>query len=82
MADERKRYNVTVPRQYEDGNGNKKTHFWQVGTAFPLRDQDGISIKLWTKLLVTDQLVLFVHEPRERAAGESAAPEQSDDIPF
>jgi hypothetical protein len=82
MSDQ-KMYNVCVPRQYKDGHGNDKTHFWQVGTAFPLRDQDGFSIKLWTKLLVTDQLVLFVREPREKPVGNSASANVDEDgIPF
>jgi hypothetical protein len=80
---EGKRYNVCIPRQYKDGNGNDKTHFWQVGTAFPMREQEGFSVKLWSKLLVTDQLVLFVHEEREaRPAGAPAPAPQDDDIPF
>ncbi len=82
MANDGKRYNVCIPRQYEDGNGNKKTHFWQVGTAFPLREQEGFSVKLWSKMLLTDQLVLFVHEERERPAGAPAPAPQDDDIPF
>ena len=72
------RFNVTVPRPYRDKSGAEKTHFWQVGTAFPLRNTEGISIKLFTKLLVTDQLVLF---PVEEDAADNAPP-PVDDIPF
>ena len=73
------RFNVTVPRAYRTKGGEEKTHFWTVGTAFPLKNTEGISIKLYTKLLVTDQLVLF---PVDEAESGSAAPPPDDDIPF
>lgn len=73
-----KRYDVTIPRTYTDAAGNQKTHFWQVGTAFPLRERSGFSIKLWSKLLVTDQLVVFEREPED----PEALPPPEDNIPF
>jgi hypothetical protein len=73
------RYNVCVPRQYVTASGEKKTHFWPVGVMFPLKEQDGFTIKLWTKLLVTDQLVMFAHEPREKPTDERV---DEDGIPF
>lgn len=73
-----KRYDVTIPRTYTDAAGNPKTHFWQVGTAFPLREHSGFSIKLWSKLLVTDQLVIFEREPEET----QTPPPPEDNIPF
>lgn len=80
-----KRYDVCAPRKYTTSSGEEKTHFWNVGTAFPLKERDGFSLKLWTRLLPTDELVLFVHEPRPAAAGSgpaSAPDDPEDDIPF
>jgi hypothetical protein len=74
------RFNVTIPRQYRDANNAEKTHFWTVGTAWPLKNREGISIKLYSKLLVTDQLVLFPAEEEETAS--TTPPPQADDIPF
>jgi len=73
------RFNVTVPRQYRDSTGAEKTHFWTVGTAWPLKNREGISVKLFTKLLVTDQLVLFPADEKEDA---NTPPPPVDDIPF
>lgn len=71
-------YDVTIPRRYQDAAGNEKTHFWQVGTMFPLREKEGFSIKLNSKMLLTDQYVVFVRETDE---SKSDAP-PNDDIPF
>ena len=74
-------YNVCCPRQYKSKSGETKTHFWVIGTAFPLRERDGVSVKLYTRVLPSDELVLLVREPREPAEGE-APPDADDDIPF
>lgn len=70
------RYNVTIPRTYTV-NGVKKTHFWQVGTAFPLKEHDGFSIKLHSRMLLTDEYVLFAVDEDEPNASVPV-----DDIPF
>jgi hypothetical protein len=76
-------FDVCVPRKYLAG-GAEKTHFWQVGTGFGFENQTakgpvrGVSVKLYTKLLVTDQLVLFERE-REESSNE---PPPDDNIPF
>ena len=78
-----KLYNVCCPRQYKAKNGETKTHFWIVGTGFPLKERDGVSIKLYTRVLPSDELVLLVKEPREGAgAGDAEDPQADDDIPF
>lgn len=80
-----KRYDVCIPRKYKTSDGAEKTHFWQCGTAFPLKERDGFSVRLWLRVLPTDELVLFVHEDRAPASG-TAKPEADevpdDDIPF
>lgn len=75
-----KKYNVTIPRTYKDAGGNQKTHFWHVGTAFPLKEREGFSVKLYSKMLLTDQFVIFPHEPEENGNSSEVPPE--DDIPF
>jgi hypothetical protein len=79
-----KRYDVCAPRKYQTSNGEEKTHFWNIGTAFPLKERDGFSIKLWTRILPTDELVLFVHEPKAASTtdGAGSEPPPHDDIPF
>lgn len=80
-----KRYNAMCPRTYTDRDGKEKTTFFQVGTAFPLKEKDGFTIELWMRVLPTDRLVLFVHEERARAPGETTAPDTiapDDDLPF
>lgn len=73
-------YDVTVPRPYRDASGNEKTHFWQVGTAFPLKETDGFSIKLFSKMIVTDRFVVFARDEQEQPAAKPADPD--DDLPF
>jgi hypothetical protein len=73
------RYSVTIPRPYTDSQGHQKTHFWHVGTAFPLKERDGFSVKLYSKMLVTDQFVIFADEDETPAAPKEQAP---DDLPF
>lgn len=75
-----KRYNVCAPRKYRDRDGKEKTHFWRIGTAFPMRERDGISIKLYTRVLPVDELVLFVEE--SSASEGDDAPPPDDDIPY
>lgn len=83
MSENGKIYNVCAPRAYKTRSGEARTHFWVVGTAFPLRERDGLSVKLYTRVLPTDELVLLVREPRAAGTGDSTTePDPSDDIPF
>jgi len=74
-----KRYRVCVPREYLK-DGEKKTHFWQVGVGWPLKERDGATLELYTRVLPGNKLVLLVDEPREGTA-EPEAPLE-DDVPF
>ena len=86
-----KRFDVCIPREYTDRAGNKRTHFWKVGTAFPFSKadnrtgevRDGVSVQLFTKMLIAPQaeLVLFEYVPRESQGAEDEPPED-DDIPL
>jgi hypothetical protein len=71
-------YDVTIPRTYKDSNGKEKTHFWNVGTAFPLREREGFSIKLYSKMLLSDQYVVFLRDEDE----STPAPPPDDGLPF
>lgn len=41
-----RRYVVCWPNEYTDRDGNNRTDFMRIGTAFPLRDTDGFSVEL------------------------------------
>lgn len=74
-----KQYTVCAPRKYKTSNGETRTHFWPVGKAFPLREKDGFSLKLYTRLLPTDELVLFADDQDQVPPDE---PPPKDDVPF
>lgn len=76
-----KKYDVCIPRKYKDKNGNEKTHFWKVGDAWPFKDKEGISINLYTRILPSDKLLLFVTKEKENETKEVEEIED-DDIPF
>lgn len=76
----KKRYDVCAPRKYKAKDGSEKIHWWQVGTAFALNNErEGISIKLYTRLLPTDELVCFLRDEEEKTEPEEP---RNDDIPF
>lgn len=86
-------YNVCVARDYVDGAGNKRVHFWTVGKAYPFEKQDGgkgINVKLWSRTLMTDEFVLFEDKGAERMAQairdrpnqQEVDTPDDDDIPF
>lgn len=84
MSNTGTRFTVCIPRKYRDNAGNEKTHFWQVGTGFGFESRSGsddatrgVSVKLYSKMLLTDSLVLFEQEPE---APSSAPPD--DNLPF
>ena len=77
------RYDVTVPRKYRDAAGNERTHFWLVGTGFGFEARgdegaEGVSVKLYSKMIVTDQFVLFKREPES----QQNEPPPDDGMPF
>jgi len=77
-------YNVCVPRKYKDRNGVEKTHFWVIGKMFPMREKDGFNVQVYTRVLPTEELVLWPGDTQERSATPAAAAEEvgDDDIPF
>jgi hypothetical protein len=72
------RYDVTIPRAYKDSNGTERTHFWLVGSAFPLREHEGLSVKLYSRMLLSDQFVIFRRDEDE----SEKPPAPKDDLPF
>lgn len=63
-----KQYNVVYPKQYKDNDGNDRTAFVRVGTAFPMRDADGFTIELDVPLAFTSdqgRLCLFAREQKD-----------------
>ncbi len=79
---EGKRYNVCFPRKYVSG-GQEKTHFWIVGTGWPLKDgKDGITVELYTNVLPGKKLVILPAKTREDSTDEPGREPGEDDIPF
>ncbi len=76
-------YNVCVAREYIDGSGSKKTHFWNVGKAYPFENANGkkgVTVKLWSRTLMVDELVLFEDTGADRVArAVQERPNQQDD---
>ncbi len=35
-----KKYDICVPREYKTKTGEKRTHFWKVGDAWPMKEMD------------------------------------------
>jgi hypothetical protein len=80
-----KHYNVCAPRKYKNNQGEEKTHFWPVGKMFPMQDRDGFKIQLYTRVLPTDELLMFPSEPMANRTPKSAVEGENipdDDIPF
>ena len=86
------KFNVCIARKYQDRTGAEKTHYWGVGKAF-LNEKDGkkiISVQLYSRTLMVDELVMFEDKGEERLAQALRdRPNQQpldtpddDDIPF
>lgn len=75
-----KQYTVCAPRKYKNGQGQEQTHFWPIGKAFPLKNKDGFSLKLYTRLLPSDELVIFADDLQQVPADEEPPPK--DNVPF
>jgi hypothetical protein len=75
-------YDVTCPREYTDKDGNKKTYYWKVGQAFPLKDKDGFSITLETRVLPREKLVMFIRQNYKQENKDNTDIIDDSDIPF
>jgi hypothetical protein len=81
------KYNVCLVRKYKDNNQKERQHFWQVGKAFSFRssdDREGITIKLFSRTLMTDEFVLFEDTEENKNRPKTAVDGEIDDdaIPF
>jgi hypothetical protein len=95
MAD---RYDAVAVRRYKDRDGNEKSQFTTIGTAWPMKDKDGFTVRLNAVPAPTEgEFVILLMPPRpkddNRASGQrrgNDAPGQNanfsrdldDDIPF
>ncbi len=78
------KYSVCIARKYKDRNGKEQIHFWNVGKAFDFTTQSGkpgVSVKLYSRTLMTDELVLFLDD-EEQPKNAVSEPPGDDDIPF
>ena len=67
------RYDAVAVRKYQDRNGNEKTAYTNIGTAFPFRDKDGFTIRLNAMPAPADgefTIMLFPPKPREEKPGQ------------
>ena len=51
-------FNISVPEKYEDKEGNEKTAWTTVGTAFK-NDKGSISLRIPANISVSGDVVLF-----------------------
>ena len=92
------RYDAVAVRRYKDRDGNEKSQFTTIGTAWPMKDKDGFTVRLNAIPAPADgEFVILLMPPRQkddnRSSGQSRADESSgrqanfsrdldDDIPF
>lgn len=89
------RYDAVAVRRYKDRDGNEKSQFTTIGTAWPMKDRDGYTVRLNAVPAPTDgEFVVLLMPPKPK--GENAASGQrrgeesqarygnamDDDIPF
>lgn len=60
-----KRYRVCYPATYTVNDGEEKTRFVTIGTAFPLKDSDGFTVLLDCVPRDGNKLVLFAVDENE-----------------
>lgn len=70
MAD---RYDAVAVRRYKDRDGNEKSAFTTVGTAFALKEKDGYMVKLNAMPAPTDgEFVILLMPPKPRDGNRSS----------
>jgi hypothetical protein len=86
-----KQYDICIPRQYTNRDGQERTQWIRIGTAFQMKpgddgqERDALSGELWFRVLPTDRIALFVRKPKPPAAGaasDNEDPALEDDISF
>ena len=70
---------VFWPREY-DVQGEKRTHYLEVGAMFPHERGEGYSLRLYFRVLPGTNLVAF--PPRQEEGTAQRAPESDDHDPF
>ncbi len=92
------RYDAVAVRRYKDRDGNEKSQFTTIGTAWPMREKDGFTVRLNAVPAPTDgEFVILLMPPKarddnrssgsrggENAQGQNAnfSRDMDDDIPF
>lgn len=93
MAD---RYDAVAVRRYKDRDGNEKSQFTTVGTAWPMRDKDGFTVRLNAIPAPSEgEYVILLMPPKAKddqrqssrqsesqGRGGSLSRDMDDDIPF
>jgi hypothetical protein len=91
------RYDAVAVRRYKDRDGNEKSQFTTIGTAWPMKDKDGFTVRLNAVPAPADgEFVILLMPPRPKddnrsssqsrgeASGRNAnfSRDLDDDIPF
>ena len=74
-----KRYNLSIPRDYKDRDGNEKTAWDNVGVMFK-RDKGGYSIRL--SMFPDLKILAFDADDKPEPRRETPPDDETDDIPF
>ncbi len=73
------RYDAVAVRRYKDRDGNEKSQFTTIGTAWPMRDKDGFTVRLNAVPAPTDgEFVVLLMPPRQRDENRSSGQSRGD----
>lgn len=84
-------FNVLIGEKYVGRDKVERTGYFQVGTAWPTKDGEGLRVHLAPGVSVTGDFVILPRKEREAADGDGTAPatgsrkpveELEDEIPF
>lgn len=73
------RYDAVAVRRYKDRDGNEKSQFTTIGTAWPMRDKDGFTVRLNAVPAPTEgEFVILLMPPRQKDENRSSGQSRGD----
>lgn len=74
------RYDAVAVRRYKDRDGNEKSQFTTIGTAWPMKDKDGFTVRLNAVPAPADgEFVILLMPPRQKDDNRSGAQSRGED---
>ncbi len=67
-------YDVLSARAYTDNSGEQKTEYYKLGVAFPLKNKNGLNMKL-TNFPVSGEIIVLERTERSKK-------KESTEVPF